>query len=116
MATHGLPIYITPDAQPLCSSKKKNLLLYISATTTLEWPCHITPSLLCSGLGGHEFVLSCVQLFVTPWSLPDSSVHGMFQARILGWVAISFFSFRWNSNSNDSICDSFHGPLQGSFS
>ena len=24
-------------------------------------------------------------------SLPDSSVHGISQARILGWVAISYF-------------------------
>ena len=39
-------------------------------------------------------VLSHVQLFVTPWtvcSLPDSSVHGILQARILEWVATSFF-------------------------
>ena len=38
-------------------------------------------------------LLSCVQLFATPptdYSLPGSSVHGIFQARILGWVAISF--------------------------
>ena len=36
--------------------------------------------------------LSHVQLFVTPWtySLSDSSIHGVFQARILEWVAISF--------------------------
>ena len=37
--------------------------------------------------------LSCVQLFVTPWTIyspPVSSVHGIFQARILEWVAISF--------------------------
>ena len=37
--------------------------------------------------------LSCIQLFVTPCtvcSLPDSSVHGNFQASILEWVAISF--------------------------
>ena len=37
--------------------------------------------------------LSCVQLFATPptdYSLPGSSVHGIFQARILEWVAISF--------------------------
>ena len=35
--------------------------------------------------------LSCVQLFVTPWpwSPPGSSVHGIFQARILEWAAIS---------------------------
>ena len=25
------------------------------------------------------------------WSLPESSIHGIFQARILEWVAISFF-------------------------
>ena len=34
-------------------------------------------------------VLSHVRLFVTLWS--GSSVHGMLQARILEWVAISFF-------------------------
>ena len=36
--------------------------------------------------------LSCVRLFVTPWtvSLPGSSVHGILQARLLEWVAISF--------------------------
>ena len=38
-------------------------------------------------------LLSHVQLFATPWTdygLPCSSVHGIFQARILEWVAISF--------------------------
>ena len=30
--------------------------------------------------------LSCVQLFLTPWTV----VHGMLQARILGWVAVPF--------------------------
>ena len=36
-------------------------------------------------------LLSPVWIFVTPWtcSLPGSSVHGIFQARILEWVAIS---------------------------
>ena len=36
--------------------------------------------------------LSCVQLFATPWtiSLPGFSIHGILQARIPGWVAISF--------------------------
>ena len=35
--------------------------------------------------------LSHVWLFATPWtSLPGSSVHEIFQARILEWVAISF--------------------------
>ena len=37
--------------------------------------------------------LNHVRLFVTPWtvcSLLVSSVYGIFQARILEWVAISF--------------------------
>ena len=36
--------------------------------------------------------LSCVWLFATPWTVvpPRSSVHGIFQARIVEWVAISF--------------------------
>ena len=37
--------------------------------------------------------LSRVQLFATPWttcSLPGSSVHGIFQAIVLEWIAISF--------------------------
>ena len=33
---------------------------------------------------------SCVQLFETPRTAPGSSVHGILQARILGWVATSF--------------------------
>ena len=36
-----------------------------------------------------ELVLSHVPRFVKPWtSLSGSSVHGIFQARILEWVAI----------------------------
>ena len=38
--------------------------------------------------------LSHVRLFATPWtvcSLPGSSVHRIFQARVLEWVAILFF-------------------------
>ena len=35
-------------------------------------------------------LFSCVWLFATPWSLRGSSIHGIFQARILEEVAISF--------------------------
>ena len=37
-------------------------------------------------------VLSHVQLFVTPWACnpSGSSVHGIFHAKILEWVAISY--------------------------
>ena len=36
--------------------------------------------------------LNHVQFFVTSWTVVyhDSSVHGIFQARVLKWVAISF--------------------------
>ena len=38
--------------------------------------------------------LSRVRLFATPWTVayqaPQATVHGLFQARILEWVAISF--------------------------
>ena len=33
--------------------------------------------------------LSSVRLFVTQWT-PGSSVHGIFQARVLEWVAFTF--------------------------
>ena len=40
-------------------------------------------------------LLSCVWLFVTPWTAacqapPGSSVHGIFQAKVLEWGAIAF--------------------------
>ena len=36
-------------------------------------------------------LLSCVWLcYLMDYSLPGSSVHGIFQARILEWVSISF--------------------------
>ena len=37
-------------------------------------------------------MVSYVQLFCNPWTVaqPGSSVHGIFQARILEWVAISY--------------------------
>ena len=53
-----------------------------------------------TGVGCH-FLLQCmkvkvkllsrVRLFATPWTsgLPGSSVHGIFQARVLEWVAIA---------------------------
>ena len=48
-------------------------------------------------------LLSRVQLFVTPWTRPlGSSVHGMFQARILEWVAI--FCSRASSRPRGRNC------------
>ena len=49
--------------------------------------------------------ISRVHLFVTPWTVCSplgSSVHGISQARILEWVAISFS--RGSSQSRDRTC------------
>jgi len=46
-------------------------------------------------------------------SLPDSSVHGIFQARVLEWGAIAF-SGQPNSLANQNYL--LYGPLQKKFS
>ena len=65
-----------------------------------------------SGWGGVNWqweisrcVCVCVQSCLTPCDLmapPGSSVHGLFQARILDWVALS--SFRGSSLHRDQTC------------
>ena len=77
---------------------------FAGSASTFE-PRHIIfGNSLCATSGGSSFrtspswrmcVLSrfsCVQVFATPidCSSPGSSVYGIFQARILEWVAISF--------------------------
>jgi len=46
-------------------------------------------------------MLSRVWLFVTPWTVPGSSVHGIYQVVILEGVAISFS--RGSSQPRDGI-------------
>ena len=48
----------------------------------------------------HVKSLTCVRLFATPWTVtyqaPQATVHGVFQARVLEWVAISFSNaWKW---------------------
>ena len=52
--------------------------------------CHFL--LQCMKVKVKENSLSRVQLLTTPWTsrLPGSSVHGIFQARVLEWGAIIF--------------------------
>ena len=61
-----------------------------------HWSTLILVSVLC--------VLSHVWLFATPWTCnpPGTSVHGVFQARILEWVII-FYSRR-SSWPRDQTC------------
>ena len=51
----------------------------------------------------HAQLLSSVQLFVTPWTVArQTSVCGIFQARILEWVTISYS--RGSSRLRDRTC------------
>ena len=58
----------------------------------------------------HQYHLICILFYnhfiATPWTIapPGSSVHGIFQARILEWVAISFS--RGSSWHRDRTCAS----------
>ena len=56
-------------------------------------------------------LLSCVQLFATPWTVAHQApVHGIFQARILEWVAISFFRrSSWPRDQTHISCISYTG-------
>ena len=52
-------------------------------------------------------------------SLPGSSVHGIFQARVLKWVAIAFSSFMYTDDAKSlqsclSLCDPIDGSPPGS--
>ena len=54
------------------------------------------------GVWAKCFVCSVAQSCLTlcnpmDFSLPGSSIHGIFQARILEWVAISFSIFFYNT-------------------
>ena len=60
--------------------------------------CVCTRTCACKPMFGY------VWLFATPWTvahLPGFSVHGIFQAQILEWVAIS--SSKWSSGPRDQI-------------
>ena len=96
-------------------NSKKDFILYLFS----NWTCSMlnlyfqsgsltfcTPLCVC--------MLSHVQLFASPWakySLPGSSVHGIFQARTLEWVAISSSSgSSWPRDQTHVSCISLHWP------
>ena len=67
----------------ICFNNRENYVIYCLGT--LLWLIDFTRKVKVKSL-------SHVRLYVTSWSvrLPCSSVHGIFQARVLDWVAISF--------------------------
>ena len=59
---------------------------------------------------------SCPRLFMTPCTVcspPGSSVHGILQARLLDWIAISYS--RGSSQLRDQICVSYVSCTAGQF-
>ena len=73
-----------------------------------QWALGFLPCFsYCSGL-----VTSCVPLFVTPWTI--ASVHGISQARIQKWVAISLprgSSWPWGGKWDPTQVSCFAGSF-----
>ena len=68
-------------------------LIFSHSAKTTEWERTVFSNKGCwtTGSGEYEVAQSCPTLCdPIDCSLPGSSVHGIFQARILEWIAISF--------------------------
>ena len=70
------------------SAKKQEISRKTSISALLTMPKPLT---VYKERKESEVAQSCLTVCdPTDWSLPGSSIHGIFQARILEWVAISF--------------------------
>ena len=71
-----------------CFSSKGTNMTYIRREEILGFICSKFSFYI---VYDHAQLLSCVQFFATLWTTnpPDSCVHGITQARILEWIAIS---------------------------
>ena len=83
-----------------------NFFLLFKFLVSCSHTCHVCACMLSCFI--------CVWLFVTlDCSLPGSSVHGIFQARILEWVAMS--SSRGSSRPRDWTCVSWVSVIASGF-
>ena len=95
-----LPIYYFPPSWCLIKDSQKSTCNSVYVSIAVAWHIytiyvHAKSLQLCLTL--------CVPM---DYSLPGSSVHGILQARILEWVAISFS--RGSSQPRDQTCISWH--------
>ena len=63
--------------------------VFPSRLSEIPQTCAIFVGNLLIGLFGGGLVAKLCLTLTIPWRLPGSSVHGILQARILVWVAIS---------------------------
>ena len=83
-------IFPTQESNPhLLSSALAGRFFFFFFTTSANWEVLFNPE--SESKTESEVTQSCPTLCnPTDYSLPGSSVHGIFQARVLEWVAISF--------------------------
>ena len=95
------PPHRTPHSSSLCFYflKSNPEKLSVSSFPFLQ-SLAIACSLCCVNLH-YVYVLGCVRLFSTPRTVA-ARLHGIFQARILEWVAISYS--RGSSQPRDQNC------------
>ena len=101
---------------PSCQSLHKRLLIpsltsgVCSNATLSDKPTLLPAPLFYFTLWWWWWFSHLSHVFATPWtSLRGSSVHGISQARILGWVATSFWGSSWSRDWTHISCVSCFG-------
>ena len=98
MRTPSTPIPLWAACPPKAEAVSY-LYKNLSLTSALNSPENVTPSAFKGVIS--EVAQSCLSLCdPTDSSLPGSAVHGIFQARILEWAAISFSKTSNKDNTN----------------
>ena len=73
--------------------------------------CHFLPQCM-KVKSEREVAQSCLTLYYPmDCSLPGSSIHGIFQARVLEWVATAFSVVLWGEREFTQSCLTLHYPM-----
>ena len=88
------PLGSALPAQPFMAARRKKNHTVLGREQWCGWLFQIVPNFVCNFRvlnGGGLVAKSCLTLCnLVDWSPPGSSVHGILQARIPEWVAMSF--------------------------
>ena len=80
----------------------EELLKYFVIFSLMHIVCVCVCVCVCAQARTRAQSLSHIWVFVIPWSLPGSFVHGIFQARVLEQVAVSYS--RGSSSPRNQTC------------